>query len=367
LNTIQDAAIAYYNAALAVIPLRERDKVPIVRWMVEQQRPQTIQRVHELFPDEHRNIGILCGVCSDNLAVADFDDLTAFKRVSADPALRRLLKTTPTVRTARGLHIYLRTPIPVAKTRLPELKIDVQGQGAYVVAPPSLHPSGQRYMFENGFGRIYRLDSLEELPFLRLREATFERAPWYGIGLRLFGILKGEIGTYISRSEAEAALVLVCARNRWTFDETIELFRRHADEKTKYREKGRHGEAYLRLTWENAHRQLAEHINEVDRRIDDMLGMVDATLTNPRTRFTDKAVASAVLSIARRTGKFENLGLSVREVAEFAAVSRETVMRSFSRIPWLCRVQAATPTKPAIYSICDIPSHLRIPEGVEKR
>lgn len=136
MNDVQDAAFAYHDAGLAVIPLRERDKSPIVGWRSEQERPQTLKHLLQLFPDQHRNIGVLCGACSDNLVVVDFDDMSAFRRISEDPSLRRLLSMTPTVRTSRGLHVYLRTPAPVKKRRLTELRIDVQGQGAYVVAPP---------------------------------------------------------------------------------------------------------------------------------------------------------------------------------------------------------------------------------------
>lgn len=166
-----------------------------------------------------------------------------------------------------------------------------------------------------------------------MTEAPFERAPWYGIGRRLFAVLKGQTYSYASRSEAEAALVLVCARDGWAFDQIRELFQRHANEKTKYREKGRDNDAYLQLTWQNALRRLEEDRRRIDKRIDSLLGAVNSSLTNPRTKWTDRTVAHAVLEIARRVGRLEHLGLSVREVAEIACVHRDTVTHSVRRIP----------------------------------
>lgn len=48
-----------------------------------------------------------------------------------------------------GRHFYLRAPHAVAKGKLPTLPgIDIQATGSYVIAPPSLHKSGNRYEFE---------------------------------------------------------------------------------------------------------------------------------------------------------------------------------------------------------------------------
>jgi RecA-family ATPase len=48
-----------------------------------------------------------------------------------------------------GNHFYLTTPHQVAKGKLPSYPgIDIQASGSYVIAPPSMHKSGQRYEFE---------------------------------------------------------------------------------------------------------------------------------------------------------------------------------------------------------------------------
>ena len=49
--------------------------------------------------------------------------------------------------TARGRHLYFRTPeVPVRNTASKIAPgIDTRGDGGYVLAPPSIHPSGRRY------------------------------------------------------------------------------------------------------------------------------------------------------------------------------------------------------------------------------
>ena len=55
------------------------------------------------------------------------------------------------VRTGRGFHIYLRPTTPAGKTttfRLNGKIHHVKSDGGYVVAPPSIHPSGSVYTFD---------------------------------------------------------------------------------------------------------------------------------------------------------------------------------------------------------------------------
>jgi hypothetical protein len=92
------------------------------------------------------NIGIATGATS-NIFVVDVDG------GPAETALRKLeeslgvLPATVEAITARGRHIYFRYPtVPVRNSagRLAD-GIDIRGEGGFVVAPPSVHPSGRRY------------------------------------------------------------------------------------------------------------------------------------------------------------------------------------------------------------------------------
>ena len=57
------------------------------------------------------------------------------------------LPSTPTVRTARGCHLYFKHPGSIVPNgvKIGGVKLDVRGDGGYVIGPGSLHPSGVRY------------------------------------------------------------------------------------------------------------------------------------------------------------------------------------------------------------------------------
>ncbi len=91
------------------------------------------------------NIGVATGPGS-NLYVIDIDG------PDAETAWSSLAQTgdddTLTVNTSRGRHLYYRCgdPLPNTASRI-AVGIDTRGNGGYVVAPPSIHPSGATYEF----------------------------------------------------------------------------------------------------------------------------------------------------------------------------------------------------------------------------
>jgi hypothetical protein len=89
------------------------------------------------------NVGIRTG----RLVVLDVDGPYGGLALAELEAAHAPLPATRRAQTARGQHIYFRAAgreVPSSAGRLaPE--IDVRGNGGYIVAPPSLHRSGQRY------------------------------------------------------------------------------------------------------------------------------------------------------------------------------------------------------------------------------
>lgn len=128
----------YARLGFATVPLRPREKRPLRKgWQV---------------PDPHAwddappdaNVGILTGAPSGGLVVLDFDlEDGPFDVLGLRP--RELARQTLVVRTSRGWHAYFRSDD--MRTRSPQPGLDVRGEGAMVVAPPSVHPSGQCYTF----------------------------------------------------------------------------------------------------------------------------------------------------------------------------------------------------------------------------
>src|SRR5262249_8324027 len=92
------------------------------------------------------NIGIATGAVS-NIFVVDVDGWPA------ETALRKLeerysgLPATVEAITSRGRHVYFRYPQVSVRNSAGKIAdgIDTRGDGGYVLAPPSVHPSGRRY------------------------------------------------------------------------------------------------------------------------------------------------------------------------------------------------------------------------------
>jgi hypothetical protein len=159
-NVMLNYALLYLQRGLSVIPLVYGDKKPAVRWEEYQSRRPTEDEVKKWF-SKLSNIGIVCGSVSSNLIVIDFDSEDKFKEFydkldKAYPELRDVVLNTWMVETGKGRHIYLRVRMDPSefrermrtKVRLAE-GVDVKAEGGYVVAPPSLHPSGKQYRFIN--------------------------------------------------------------------------------------------------------------------------------------------------------------------------------------------------------------------------
>lgn len=137
-ESMRRSALAYADAGLAVFPVRTRDKRPALSgW----QRFATTdpEVIRDFWPeDSSANVGVRCG---HGLVVLDADSADAVAR------LRDLdLPATPSVRTARGLHVYLRGSAETRVRLLPGL--DVRGTGGYVVGAGSVHPDGHVYRWE---------------------------------------------------------------------------------------------------------------------------------------------------------------------------------------------------------------------------
>ncbi len=164
-NDIYEAAKYYVEHGFSVIPLKPRSKEPLIPWKEYQERLPTPEELKEWFEGKDTNdvnVAIVTGRVSGNLVVLDFDSEDAFKRFyervkKASEILLRDLSNTWIVKTGKGFHVYFRlhSPDMVPRTRVRLADgIDVKGEGGYVVAPPSVHPSGCRYSFIEVNGEV---------------------------------------------------------------------------------------------------------------------------------------------------------------------------------------------------------------------
>lgn len=124
--------------------MRPRDKRPaLASWQEYQERRATEDEIREWWNRwPQANVGVVTGAIS-GLVVLDLDGSAAVAFAKG-----RGVPETPVAATGKGFHVYFAhpgRPVPNAAALGGVKGIDVRGDGGYVVAPPSVHPSGRRY------------------------------------------------------------------------------------------------------------------------------------------------------------------------------------------------------------------------------
>ena len=153
MNTFLNAAIEYAGKGMAVFPLKPRDKKPLTKHGVNDATTDfdTIEKWWKKNPNA--NIGIACGQVSGGLLVIDLDERE--NGVSGFDSLHEwesehgeLPETARTITGKGGSHILYRVDHK-ENNRVDLLEgVDVRADGGYIVAPPSIHPNGNRYEWE---------------------------------------------------------------------------------------------------------------------------------------------------------------------------------------------------------------------------
>lgn len=145
-----DFALMYARRGWSVIPLRSRNKRPLLQeWREFQSRRATEEEITAWWARcKTANIGIVTGSVS-GIVVLDLDNQEA-----VDFAKAQGIPPTPVASTGKGFHVYFQHPsfpVPNAVALNGVQGLDVRGDGGYVVAPPSLHPSGRRYVWTSNY------------------------------------------------------------------------------------------------------------------------------------------------------------------------------------------------------------------------
>ena len=140
----------YYDRNYSLLPLR--DKKPIIKWNSLQKQRAEAEDIYDWFLKYHNfNVGILTG---SRLAVLDIDDPDHFKQWQTQN--KAIFPETTKVRTGRGFHYWYAIDKNVRSVT--NEAFEIKGTGSYIVAPPSMHPSGKSYEF------IIPLDNIKPLP-----------------------------------------------------------------------------------------------------------------------------------------------------------------------------------------------------------
>ena len=145
---------------MAVFPCRPQDKRPATANGLKDATTD-LDLIRQWWQQEPLfNLAIATGAVS-GIFVVDIDGL------DAEVELRRLeaehggFPSTVEVITARGRHVYFRSPETPVRNSAGKIAagIDVRGDGGYVLAPPSIHPTGRPYEWSVDCG-----SSLAEAP-----------------------------------------------------------------------------------------------------------------------------------------------------------------------------------------------------------
>jgi len=144
-ETLKKYMQLYQKLGFSFIPVKKREKKPLIEWAEYQKRRPTPQEIQQ-WQNQDTNISIVCGKISGNLLVIDFDKPETYEKTK-----HLLPPNTPIVKTGKGYHAYVKTTSPIKKTKIlneqGETLIDFQGEGSLVVAPPSIHPTGKQYQW----------------------------------------------------------------------------------------------------------------------------------------------------------------------------------------------------------------------------
>ena len=128
-------------AGLRVFPVLKNDKKPAVNWTEYVGRAPSNKELQAWGAGDF-NVGIICGDPSGGTIVLDVDSEEAQALVDV-----MQLPTTPVACTGRGKHYFFKAPGSDIRNsvNIAGQKLDIRGNGGYVVGAGSIHPTGARY------------------------------------------------------------------------------------------------------------------------------------------------------------------------------------------------------------------------------
>lgn len=145
-EAVIEAALAYAELRISVMPCK--GKLAATDWKPRQEKraSRTLIQTWDLI-GALQNVGIVCGSVSENLVVMDLDGAKACEAFALTfPELT--LTYTVASGSGNGAHLYFYVDALPPTTRVTSTgygNIELRANGCYVIAPPSIHPSGKPY------------------------------------------------------------------------------------------------------------------------------------------------------------------------------------------------------------------------------
>jgi Bifunctional DNA primase/polymerase, N-terminal/Primase C terminal 1 (PriCT-1) len=145
MGALLDTALTYAARGWCVFPCQPRAKEPgIAKW--PKRATTDPNMIAGWWRNTEYNIGLQTGKRS-GLWVLDIDGVAGEAELAKLEYEYGALPATTEIATGKGRHLWLLWPgrkIPNSAGKIAP-GIDVRGDGGYVLAPPSIHPSGKAY------------------------------------------------------------------------------------------------------------------------------------------------------------------------------------------------------------------------------
>lgn len=160
-------ALHYAKKGLAVFPLQPRDKIPATQNGFKDATTDSDKVYNWWEQNPDYNIGIATGQVSGGLVVIDLD-IDEEKGKNGYEVLKEwqrehgeLPETWQSITGRGGYHLFYKSSEKEGNRGGLYDGVDIRGDGGYIVAPPSLHPNGNRYEWEQ---------SLDEYPLAEVND-----------------------------------------------------------------------------------------------------------------------------------------------------------------------------------------------------
>ena len=326
LTQIQLAALELYDAGFNVMP------IPRVGLEYGGKKPP-YGRFYYLFTTrlyraslailfKRANLAVLCGRLSRNLFVLDCDESRLFGRIGWELKKREI--PTWAVQSKRGGHYWMLCSEGEVKNKdnlMPGLQ--VIGNCQYVVAPPSVHPTGLIYSWTDRDGDLppsITLETLDFIPGLSVLRPKWGKLP--AVAHRV--LVDKDLGDYTTNSEAELAAAMSLTKAGYTENEIITLFEQHRP--PHYASKKNPSSWFERYLLPKA-----VEFEDANPRSDDLKSWAESRPWPGRTGETDKRVFIALCHRAKLDGR-KCFRASIREIAEIANITKNTAVLSIHRL-----------------------------------
>ena len=357
-----NSALNFHRLGFNVMPCPRGSKEPPrdVPWGHLQFRRQTESDIRQLFAGHQGNLAVIAGKASGNLAVYDAETRDEYER--AKDFVRRVggEKCVCAVRSARGGHVYFRTPQPVRGEQHKEKGFEIKGHGGYLLAPPSLHPSGVAYEFEGDWRDI---PLIEDWPGCEL--APIARTS--RLAKRILGNDPATIAKYKSRSEVDCALILSLHQSGFGEEE---ILRRLAS--SKHDSHIRPGKsAGVPSSGASAIVEIRRVIEKFGARpwpgveqIQRLRLWADTRIWHGRTGPNELTVFLGHLKQAEKAHRLDGYAASVRDLAKTCRLSPKTVCNANAKLMKIGCIKRERPTSKSRSMACSF--SLVLPTEMDK-